>query len=109
MVIFTLKMMVVTNEAENIPNLTSMRKLRKQITTWINTYAKTNKQDKVARFIGYYKPLPTLIINAIKSEGVISQTEDGILIDWAILKLLLLKTRKTHDQSYFAPYFRSLK
>ena len=65
-------------EAQSITGSISMNKMRGKMNNWLHTYAKMNKSDKSARIIQYYKPMPNLIIQALKKEEVVLESDDGL-------------------------------
>ncbi|CAI2365937.1 unnamed protein product [Moneuplotes crassus] len=104
-----IKMMVGDQEVRSTKSPISMKKLKLQIIQWINTYTKANKEDKNIRFPCHYKRIPNIIVQVLKHKGVITQSEEGVLIDWDGLDLLSEELEKVADQSYFIPYFQSFK
>lgn len=105
-VIFAINSLIEDKEVISLDSPISMRKFKSHATSWINSYIKAKKKDKVARFIGYYKNMPTIIIQTLKNEGIMTQTEEGVNISWSHLEQLSEKTDHFKNQGYFVPYFK---
>jgi len=104
-----LETMLKDQEAQKPTTPFSMTKLKGKVTNWLQTYSKMNKADKSARIISYYKPMPNIIIQALKNEEIIIETEGGLQIDSSNLEYIYARTEKVPGNAYFVPYFQSIK
>lgn len=86
--------------------ITSINKMKKKISNLVITYIKMNKSVKHAKTLKFYRQKDTLFMDVLKAEQILTQTDDGLLIDGRNAELVFAKADAVEDHLYFQSYFQ---